>query len=334
MSKSKKHHYVPQLHLRHFANAKTSRGKKNYTVYFYDKKDDIQSKVNIKKAAMENYFHGKGEAGQIIEKTMGRFETEVAPVYRDLISFEDHRILENIEFRVILSAFITVQHIRTLKSREEIRATFRMAKEELFGQFDEVNQESREVIEDYYSEEVEEVHLSLINQEVLSDLTKILYDKKWILLENNTNFPFWTSDNPVARYNPLDLSPYGNLGVACWGIQIYFPLNTKLCLCLLDPERYREYNNLEKVKSQDIKQNIKNAEKCIIEDKDDIEFINGLQVKESYRQVFSKFDNFSLAKKMIKENPNIKNLEDEIEVNFQKEFRQGSGLIHTRHIRK
>ncbi|AXV37990.1 MAG: hypothetical protein CIT01_07150 [Methanobacterium sp. BRmetb2] len=333
MSKSKKHHYVPQLHLKHFANAKTSRGKKNYSVYFYDKKDDIKGKVNIKKAAMENYFHGKGESGQIIEDTMGRFETKVAPVYRDLISYKDHQILENIKSRVIISAFITIQHIRTLKSREEIRSTFKMAKEELFEQFD--DDRSREVIEKYYpEEEVEEVHLSLINQKVLSDLTKILYDKKWILLENNTDFPFWTSDNPVARYNPLDLSPYGNLGVASWGIQIYFPLNTKLCLCLLDPERYRTYNNLEKVKFKDINQNIKNAEKSIIEDIDEIEFINGLQIIESYRQIFSKFDNFSLAKKMIKENPNMKNLENEIEVNFQKEFRPGSGLIHTRNIRK
>lgn len=335
MSKSKRHHYVPQLHLRHFANIKTSRGKKNYSVYFHDKKDDIGGKVNIRNVAMEKYFHGNGEEGQKIEKIMGKFETQAAPVYRDLISYENPQILENTEFRVIFSAFITVQLVRTLKNREEIKAMIKMAKQRLFEQFGEVNQESMENIEKYFTEDrVEEVHLSLINPEALSDLTETIYNKRWIMLENITNFPFWTSDSPVARYNPIDLSPYGNLGVGSEGIQMYFPLNTKLCLCLLDPQKYRTYNNLEKVKAQEIPLNIQRAEKYQIKNIDDIEFINGLQVKEAYRQIFSKFNNFSLAKRMIKENPSIKNLENEIEVNFQKEFRPGSGLIHTRHIRK
>ena len=124
------------------------------------------------------------------------------------------------------------------------------------------------------------------------------------------------------------------MGIDSWGIQIYFPLNTKLCLCLLDPERYKTFNKREKVEPQDIKQNINKSEKCLIKNISEIELINGLQVIESYRQVFSKYDNFKLAKKMIKENPDLKNLENEIEVGFQKEFGPNSGLLHTRHIRK
>ena len=81
-----------------------------------------------------------------------------------------------------------------------------MAKEKLYEEFNEADEEARKVIDSYYPEEkIEEVHLSLINPESLSDFIKIIYNKKWILLVNNTDFPFWTSDNPVARHNPLDL---------------------------------------------------------------------------------------------------------------------------------
>jgi len=56
------------------------------------------------------------------------------------------------------------------------------------------------------------------------------------------------------------------------------------------------------------------------------------KVKECYRQVYSKIDNFSLAKKMIKENPKLKNLENKVDVEFQKNFKPGSSLIHFRNI--
>jgi hypothetical protein len=60
---------------------------------------------------------------------------------------------------------------------------------------------------------------------------------------------------------------------------------------------------------------------------EDVIFLNSLQVKECYMQIYSKMDDFELAEKMVKENPSIKNLEDKTEIKVQKNWKPGRDLI-------
>lgn len=62
-------------------------------------------------------------------------------------------------------------------------------------------------------------------------------------IKESNFYEFWTSDNPVVKYNP-----YGNLGLIIDGIQLFFPLSPKFSLCILDPfcySNFKEYKEFD-----------------------------------------------------------------------------------------
>jgi hypothetical protein len=75
------------------------------------------------------------------------------------------------------------------------------------------------------------------------------------------------------------------------GINVYFPLRPSLVLCLLDPTTYRML-----------------PDKVDVTDTEEVVFQNHLQVNFSTRHVFSMADDFSLATKMIIDNPELGNV--------------------------
>jgi len=326
--KIKNQHYVPQLHLRHFSNTQTIRRKKTHYVYYYDKKMEIKSKINVKHAAMEKYFYDNELIGQTIEHSLSMLESRInKDIYKDLISFEDPMIFEIPKYKMLFSEFLAVQLIRTKHNREDLKVQFKMIKEQVLDGVEDINTDFLKQVQNMDSDEsVKEVQLKNFKPENVKHYAKIFYDKKWMLLVNNTEIPFWTSDNPIVRFNPLNLDPYPNTGLISWGIQIYFPLSSSLCLCMLDPERYVSFKKIEKVDPKDVQQNINKVEKMSIKIEDVI-FLNSLQVKECYRQIYSKLDDFELAEKMVKEDPSIKDLENKTEIKVQKNWKPGSDLI-------
>jgi hypothetical protein len=124
-----------------------------------------------------------------------------------------------------------------------------------------------------------------------SRYAKIMGAMKWILLINQTKLPYWSSDHPINRHNDIDHSPYGSLGLASKGIQIYFPLSTKVNLLLCDPFLFGFL-----------------PKKLLVTNEDNIIFQNYLQVLWSTRHIFSINDNFDLAKQIISEHPELKDI--------------------------
>jgi len=207
-----------------------------------------------------------------------------------------------------------------------------MFKENLRDGIEYADEDLKNLIQNMDSDEsIKETQLSFFKPERIKELGEDFYNKKWILLVNDTEIPFWTSDNPVVRFNPLNLDPYPNTGLISWGIQIYFPLSSSLCLCMLDPERYSSFKKIEKIDPENVQQNINKVEKMSIKIEDVI-FLNSLQVKECYRQIYSKIDDFELAEKMVKEDPSIKDLENRTEIKVQKNWKPGRDLIVTTNI--
>jgi hypothetical protein len=45
----------------------------------------------------------------------------------------------------------------------------------------------------------------------------------------------YISDNPVVMHNPRTFGPYGNIGIAVPGIEIYFPLSPEVVLAYFCP---------------------------------------------------------------------------------------------------
>lgn len=78
-----------------------------------------------------------------------------------------------------------------------------------------------------------------------------------------------------------------NLGVIVEGIQLFFPLSPKFCLCILDPFCYSNFKEYKEFDILDGFNNLKKAGLSKITDINDEKFINALQIKYSTEHVFS-----------------------------------------------
>ena len=139
-------------------------------------------------------------------------------------------------------------------------------------------------------EKVKQQHLKLIGE--APEFATYIYSMKWILLENKLGVPFWTSDNPVVRFNPLYHGPYGNLGYLSSGIRLHYPLTPQLTMVFCDPFHYEHQSTYNEVKMVD-----------------NVVFENSLQAMQSARHLFSISSDFSLADSILDENPELREID-------------------------
>ena len=121
---------------------------------------------------------------------------------------------------------------------------------------------------------------------VLIPFAKIILNKTWIILENKSPKPLWTSDNPFVLTNQLNNIFYGNLGLLAKGLGIHFSLNNNLKLFSFDPTTHKLN-----------KDNVLTSE--------NVKWSNTLQIQNSSRFIYSKDDDFELAIRFLKEYPQL-----------------------------
>jgi hypothetical protein len=273
-------HYVPRFYLKNFSFKK----EKGHLVNCFDKVLLKKFTVDIRKIGCEKQFYDTSfDTEQVIEKRLGQHESKFNVVCDKIIKTEDLESLSE-EERKTTAFLIASQWLRTREQREIIQdgikqLTERLSKEKLSASLE--NRLKKAATD----ESVKMMHLQTINE--TPEYVEILLDMKWVLLKNKTDSPYWTSDNPVTLYNPMNLSPYGNLGLVCRGIQLFFPLNSTVSICLCDPTSYVFPQRYE------------------VKDIQNIIFQNHLQVKYSTRHIITTEGDFSLADKMIKNNPEL-----------------------------
>jgi hypothetical protein len=102
------------------------------------------------------------------------------------------------------------------------------------------------------------MHLGNIQQEV-GEYADIISQKVIFLSRAAPKRTFYVSDNPVALNNRLNLGPYGNLGLAVKGIEIYLPLSANLIQCAFCPSIFMDVSqritvsrNQLRAKAQDL----------------------------------------------------------------------------------
>ena len=285
MEKVKIQHYVPRFYLKNFGIQKG----KEFKLYCFDKSDFRNFPVNIKNIGCEKFFYEGKEEEQTLEKALSELEKSFSKVYNKLIA---SRSLLNLKWsdKEILASFVAVQDLRTRESREIIRSVGKEMKRVLGDK--PLSDDLKNQIKTIDTEETaHSIHLKLV-KDTLSGKTgmaEIILNMKWMLFENFTKIPLWTSDHPINRFNPIDQSPLGNLGLKSDGIQLFFPLNPTLGILFGDPVEY--CTNPEKIA-------------CI---KDNIIFSNSLQARSSTRHIFSNNNDFYLAKKWLREYPHFTN---------------------------
>jgi hypothetical protein len=307
-------HYVPRFLLKNFTHGKKPK------VFVYDKSNDKRFHTNIKNVAAENGFYDmEVEYGVLtMEPGLSRLETSTSAIIKKLTKNKDIKLLSDDEAG-ILAFFLAVQFVRT----KEHRLKF----EHIGKQFIETLREmdaSEEQIKEMIGSPGEIPENKLFGLKSLAnakDFVPHFLSKVWLLLETTPKHPFFISDNPITFHNDMDHRPYGNLGLAVKGIQIYFPLSSTLCLNLLCPtiaEEFRKaYDNMKLLDQiapgladSTMKRPTFARAFCegfmngtpiqVIED--NITMLNSLQVMFSSRFVYCEFDKFELVEKMIRDN--------------------------------
>lgn len=282
---TKKQHYVPRFYLKHFA--KQDNGQ--YFVNCFDKSTFNKFKVNIKDVACENYFYEISDlANNALERMLSDFESQIVKIYEKIIFSESLACLKWTE-KTVFAQFVLLQESRTRERREHIRDMVEGLEKWLSDK--PLSEKMLKEWKNLGSEEgIRRVQLMLVAETLLKKdkQVDILLNMKWSLLKNLTKIPFWTSDNPITRYNPYTYGPYGSLGMLNTGIQIFFPLTPKIGITFYDPIEYSHMSATE------------------ICDKDNLLFYNTLQLMTTTRHIFSSNADFFIAKKWLTENPSMR----------------------------
>lgn len=140
----------------------------------------------------------------------------------------------------------------------------------------------------------------ILNEEIVAEIAETLSNHIWVIYVNKTDYPFYTSDNPVTTI-PHKRDKYISYGgLASRGVEIVFPISPQLLLAMYEKETHKD-------KFED-RQYIELSSKA------KIAYYNCQQVYHSYRCVFSGKDNFDIAKQICKEAPELQGYFSHIEV--------------------
>lgn len=150
---------------------------------------------------------------------------------------------------------------------------------------------------DSYTIEIDEtynkiLHISSIF-ELADSISKYLMHYKWIILINNTNIPFLTTDNPVAKKNNLE-NIY-SYGFASKGIEIYYPISPKYAILIWEPSYFKEIapdlfnQTILKIKESNVIHN------------------NDLLIQSATCQIYSNINDFTWVEKRVNDTPSIAN---------------------------
>lgn len=271
----KAQHYVSQFYLRNFA----IKHKKGSLIYCFDKVTRKTFRPNVKNIAHQTGFYDfKTSQGEdvSVEFMFSDVETKTQIAIQNILDESTTKALQ--KNKIALADFFASQEIRTPVFRDihdyMITVTNNLLQKDGFSLKEPEENNTKEFQAQF-----------IIESSAL--FAKMLLEMKWILVKNHTYEPFWTSDNPICRYNPLKSELVGNLGLKCDGIQLLIPISPWFTIIICDPIGYSH------------------ADSEIDADLSNIEFINSGQVINSRQYIFSIDDNFVLAQEMVNQSSNL-----------------------------
>jgi len=225
-------HYVPKLLLRnHRSNPDGKIGSEQ--IWVYDKQTDKIFRPNIKNIASESGFYDfqRGEKTLSIEPHLSELESKAAIPISKIIDNEALSTMSDDE-RQWLAAFAAVQFVRVETIRDGMRKAHEFMKQKILEMGgDPYNVVGFSPIGENEVKELSAFHIV----DAIKHYVPHFLSKTWCLLQARENDPFYIGDTPVALFNEKTFGPYGNIGLALRGIEIYFPISSKLCLWITDP---------------------------------------------------------------------------------------------------
>ncbi len=330
--KAENQHYVPKMLLRNFAFEGLG---KQPQIHVFDKHEDRTFVTGIGNVVAERGFNDvvlPDGSTRSVEPIFSDLETRAAGPLSKLVAARRLDALDSAEANWV-AIFIAAQHLRSKNFREMARAFDDAVKSFIRrrgGEPDKVRG-----YKPFESDENVKEFSLIFFAKAMPGISEMLLRKTWALFETTMENPFWLSDNPVTLHNSRAFGPYGNLGFGVPGIEIHLPLEPTLTLALWCPSREAEFRTETEKGEQalgrmsqwmqpgvlppaeeaalrkgelgvrELRSLLDNIEAgratpCTPEN---VTFYNSLQVLHAERYLLSRTSDFTLARKMIADNP-------------------------------
>jgi len=249
-------HYVPQSYLRLFAPEDEGLISRYSLVETHGGGDyrSASDEYSVKQAAsMEDFADGWLEQNEI-----NRMENAAKQVFEKL---QESTTLDE-EGIAMISQFVAFQNDRTPATR--------------------IHYEVRRHLGDHVDNKTDWADLTLADgwDEILvrnaTEGQEQLQHMGWLLVENETDIPFITSDDPLAQYFEQDFEMIENPVTHVEGREMYLPISEGFLLVFLDPSRFELMGQYPDTR----------INKVTVSTSSDIHEINQLQVISAFQEIF------------------------------------------------
>lgn len=316
------------------AFAASGRGKKRQ-VHVFDKHEDRIFRTSPENILQERDFNTfqDGATTYCLEDGMGKIEHAAAPVLRKLIAHRTLACLEESERAAIL-VFTALQRIRGVHTRAGMLDIADKLRTRLRDNGD--NPDAVLQLRDADDPEAVKLSALMLIGEGMPDFLRSYANKVMVLMAAPPGATFLLGDTPVVLANHRDTLPYGNLGLEVKGIEIYMPISPDLTIAFWCPsivelmetafrkseEAFRETSAIAllgvrsnafkarevigqlKVRSEKLRRDLSAIRDGIplLNTRDNMEYLNSLQVSFAERYILSSTGDFALPKRMIADN--------------------------------
>ena len=296
MSDNRNQHTVPQAYLKRFTNNASQ-------LYVFDKHTKTAfGPTHMRNVGAERDYYNvpppseiTGFDPQIVDKILQASESKFGTLLDEII--ESLRTRITAKQKVQLAFHLALQILRT----REFRAGYIEFSKIFLKDVSEAYLKSQDIEADVeVSIEFDAVAHGqmMLGSPLLAQLTSFLSGCIWIFGINETEQPLYTSDNPIVKNNHLPSKLRAGNGWLSPGIEITFPITTNIILNMHNRKLY-EVSNFTKKLADDLDGNLVKLER------ENIIYYNSLQVMSSYRQIYSKSQDFELAERICEEYPEI-----------------------------
>ena len=304
MPRVKNQHYVPQFYLKGFS----ADGK---NIFVFDKVAKKSFKTGVANIGSEQLFYElpPGPSGsddsQVVEKAFSVLEAGYSNAVQELLSEVELRgrfTPGPSERNLGVAHFLAMQFCRTREFRDTharmleqlgnvIANKHEFARQHMAAQGEVIEVEPP--LKPATGEMVPLQHADFIfNGSFVERVMPVLLGHIWLIAQNDTSQPLFTSDAPVILYPHVSHPLYGGSGFASRGVEILFPLSSRYVLVLRERSYFATLGGATDGTLLRLRL-------------ESVAFYNGFQICESYRQIYSSEDRFDQVRELIEQFPAI-----------------------------
>lgn len=307
---SKKHHFVPQAQLRHFA-ADADKS----SIFVFAKDSSRSFRPSILNAGSENDFNtvSLGDAKWNFEDLFRDVDANSARLVDGIVSRNSVAWLTATDHLALVDLFAT-QLLRTHFSRTTPRQIAEGLRELTRQIGYNPDQDPSWVMPSDAALRLGAVKAFLNRGRQAAALARLVP----ALYATSGEEHFITSDHPIAITNVF---PYGELGLTSHGILVLLPISPQLSIALHCPTIIRHYELAEsadidderKARMRHYREHLRSGEPIKVGNRK-IRELNSLQISQSARFLYAATDSFDFAREFLRDHPDLRKIDTHVEI--------------------